>query len=51
MSESNKQTLVAVIRTLNSISVRGKDNIDMLLGSILALEGILNETESEAQNG
>ena len=48
MSESNKQTIAAVIRTLNSISVRGKDNIDMLLGSILALEGMLNEAESEA---
>ena len=31
-------TLRAVINTLNTVSVTGRDNMDRLLGSILALE-------------
>ena len=30
-----------VINTLNMIDVRGKDNLDRMLGAILALEAIL----------
>lgn len=37
-----------VIATLNDVEVRGKDNLDKLLGSILALEGLANRMEHPA---
>ena len=48
-----------VIATLNDIEVKGKDNLDKLLGSIMALEGIAqmieqpvpDETPKEKVNG
>lgn len=36
-----------VIATLNDIEVKGKDNLDKLLGSIMALEGIVQQMEKE----
>ena len=36
-------TIQDIIRTLNQIDVRGKDNMDKMLGAILALETILAE--------
>lgn len=51
MSESDKSMLSLVINTLNSISVKGKDNLDMLLGSILALEKLLNGEKEDTENG
>lgn len=41
--------ILAIINTLNSIDVKGKDNLDKLLGCILALEKIL--AEQEINNG
>lgn len=48
-----------VIATLNDIEVKGRDNLDKLLGSIMALEGIAqmmeqtvpDETPKEEVNG
>lgn len=37
-----------VISTLNDIEVKGKDNLDKLLGSILALEGMAQIMEEPA---
>ena len=37
-----------VIATLNDIEVKGKDNLDKLLGSIMALEGIAQLVEQPA---
>ena len=34
-----------VIATLNDIEVKGKDNLDKLLGSIMALEGVVQMME------
>ena len=34
-----------VIATLNDIEVKGRDNLDKLLGSIMALEGIAQMME------
>lgn len=34
-----------VIATLNDIEVKGKDNLDKLLGSIMALEGVAQMLE------
>ena len=51
---NNKDTIAAVIRTLNQISVCGKDNLDMLLGSIIVLEGLMKDDPAEkeaAENG
>lgn len=36
-------TVDTVIRTLNRISVSGRQNLDMLLGSMIALERLRNE--------
>lgn len=38
-----------VIATLNDIEVKGKDNLDKLLGSIMALEGMAQLMEQPAQ--
>lgn len=39
--------LDALIQTLNRIEVHGKDNLDMLLGCIQALETINNNLKGE----
>lgn len=41
----NKAYLEAIVNTLNSIEVHGKDNLSKLLGCINALESILAEQE------
>lgn len=51
MNESNKQIILTVINTLNNISVSGKDNLDLLLASIMALENILKEAQNEVLDG
>lgn len=38
-----------VIATLNDIEVKGKDNLDKLLGSIMALESLVQIMEQPAQ--
>lgn len=40
--------LRCVIATLNDVEVRGRDNLDKLLGSIMALEGLANMLEQPA---
>lgn len=41
------EILRAVITTLNSVEVRGKSNMDRLLGCINALEQTLNALETQ----
>lgn len=43
MSEETKQKLRAVVQTLDLIEVRGKENLDMLLGCILTLNALAKE--------
>lgn len=38
-----EQTIKAMINTLNQMEVKGKDNLDRLLGCIMVLEKALNE--------
>ena len=45
MDDMNKAYLEAIVTTLNSIEVHGKDNLSKLLGCINALESILAEQE------
>lgn len=40
---SPEETIKAVINTLNQVNVNGKQNLDRLLGSIVALEKVLGE--------
>ena len=42
-------TLQDVINTLNQIEVRGEDNMDKLLGSIMALRAIQQSQAQAAQ--
>ena len=45
MKESSRKTIEAVLKTLDSVTVHGKNNMDMVLGCILALEKILREED------
>ena len=48
----NQNIIPAVIKTLGTISVAGKDNLGKLLGCISALESLLTEAEDkEEQHG
>ena len=49
LERSNMDTNIiqCVIATLNDIEVKGKDNLDKLLGSIMALEGIAQMLEQQ----
>ena len=49
MKDENKAIINSVINTLNQITVKGKDNMDMLLGCILALEGVLKEDKTDGR--
>jgi len=40
-------TIKAIISTLNNIEVHGKNNLDMLLGCIMALEQMESQMEQE----
>lgn len=53
MSENNTAALRAVIRTLDSLTVRGRDNMSKLLGCIGALEELLEKgaEAEEAEHG
>lgn len=42
-----KEKIEQLIQTLNLIEVKGKENLDMLLGCILTLEQIKNTEEGE----
>ena len=45
-----KHTIQAVIRTLNQIKVSGSENLNYLLGSIQALEGVLKELDKPTED-
>lgn len=47
MNESTKQTIEKVIRTLDLVTVSGRNNMDMLLGSILTLEKLVKDAVTE----
>ncbi len=38
-----------IINTLNQIEVKGKDNMDRLLGAIMALESMLQQQNKELE--
>lgn len=42
-------TIKAIISTLNNIEVHGKNNLDMLLGCIMALEQMDAQMKQEAK--
>lgn len=39
--------LVALLRSLNSIEIKGRDNIDVLLGCMMAIENKIAEINEE----
>lgn len=47
MSESVRQKLLEVVHTLDLIEVHGKSNLDMLLGCILMLNGMIAEAKND----
>lgn len=47
-----KELIDAIVESLNKVEVKGKDNLDYLLGSILALEQLskaLEEADGEKE--
>lgn len=51
MNESVKRTIHAVLQTLDQITVSGRDNLDMMLASMMTLEKLLNEEQEEQSDG
>ena len=51
MNESDKRTIHAVLQTLDQITVSGRDNLDMMLASMMTLEKLLNEEQEEQSDG
>ena len=43
--------LRTLLTSLNSIEVKGKNNIDVLLGCIMAVERMINKIEAEETTG
>lgn len=43
-------TIQDIINTLNQVEVRGKENMDRLLGAILALEAVLRAQNDEEKD-
>ena len=52
MNDSQISTLKAVLQTLDKISVRGSENMDMLLGCMQTINRMIAEAElmAEAKN-
>ena len=46
----SRETLSRIITTLNQIEVKGKDNLDKLLGCIMVLERMLSESTEKEVN-
>lgn len=42
-------TIQDIINTLNQVEVRGKNNMDLLLGAIMALEAMLQGMNNQAK--
>ena len=42
-----KQTIINVLNTLNGIEVSGRQNLDRLLGSMVALEKVIDELSKQ----
>ena len=42
-------TIEDIINTLNQVEVRGKNNMDLLLGAIMALEAMLQGMNNQAK--
>lgn len=45
-----KTSILAVINTLNTVELKGRDNMNRLLGSIVTLEKLVTEIEKENDN-
>jgi hypothetical protein len=48
MNESVKNSIYAVINTLDQIEVKGEDNLDMLLACIRTLKSVAKECDENA---
>lgn len=44
----NLQTIISVINTLNGVEVKGRNNMNKLLGAIMTLEQIVREAQEAA---
>ena len=45
-----KELINAIILALNKVEVKGEDNLDHLLGAILALRHIVSQLDETAEN-
>lgn len=47
MTQDNKKALRTVVNTLNTIEVKGRDNMNHLLGAIMVLENLMAQPDEE----
>ncbi len=45
-----KELINAIIQALNKVEVKGEDNLDHLLGAILALKQIVSQLDETVEN-
>lgn len=47
MSQQQRNLLIAVLKTLDQVSVSGEENLDMLLASIRTIRRVLDTIEED----
>lgn len=47
MTQDNKKALRTVINTLNTVEVKGRENMNHLLGAIMVLENLMAQPDEE----
>lgn len=49
MTQENKNALRTVINTLNTVEVKGRENMNHLLGAIMVLEQLVAQKDEEPE--
>ena len=49
MTQENKNTLCMVINSLNKVEVKGRENLNPLLGAIMVLEQLVAQKDEEPE--
>lgn len=47
MTQDNKKALRTVVNTLNTVEVKGRENMNHLLGAIMVLENLMAQPDEE----
>ena len=47
MTQDNKKALRTVVNTLNTVEVKGRENMNHLLGAIMVLENLMAQPDED----